>query len=131
MLCNTLCSREKTWPFLRHHSGEVEFRWLLMVTLGRDIWLVMTRLQNAKKQLNESLAALESAASNAISGLHQAGVAATPSHLGGQPRASVDSSKLIDEISIIEAKLDEAIAMIAAAEPAPTKSSSITDGDTE
>ena len=66
----------------------------------------MTRLQNAQKQLSEALADLESAVS-AMSNTSE-----TPSKIVEQNVAHVDQSTLLDEVSIIEAKLNEAIAII-------------------
>ena len=77
----------------------------------------MTRLQNAKKQLNEALAALESAALHAINESREAGSSARPSQLDGQISADADLSALVDEVSMIEAKLSDAIAMIASVDP--------------
>ena len=79
----------------------------------------MTRLQNAQEQLSNALAALESAADQAF-------VSASSSQLHSQKNLDSDLSKLFDEVSLIEAKLDEAIAMIATIESVETK-----DGDTE
>ena len=76
----------------------------------------MTRLQNAQEQLSDALTALESAAEQAFSstGLSQ-------TH--GQKNLDRDFSELVDEVSIIEAKLGEAIAMI--------ESVGAEDGDSE
>ncbi len=74
----------------------------------------MTRMQNAQKQLSEALAALESAA-----GYTTERASLLQSH--DQKSAGSDLSALVDEISLIEAKLSEAIAMIAGIEPAKIK----------
>lgn len=73
----------------------------------------MTRLQNAKKQLSEALAELESAVSQASNALHQANALERPSGIDRQNGANVHQSELVDEVSTIEAKLNEAIAIIA------------------
>ena len=65
----------------------------------------MTRLQNAKKQLNDALAALESAVESSIEAFASSAIAATPS--------KADFAVLIDEVGGIEAKLDEAMQVIA------------------
>lgn len=77
----------------------------------------MTRLQNAQKQLKEALLALESAANqkSLTTGSYQTH---DPTNVRG------DLSALVDEVTIIEAKLSEAIAMIAA-----INSAEIIDGD--
>ena len=79
----------------------------------------MTRLQNAQKQVSEALAALESAADQ---------IASSASLSQTNYRISADSnpSTLVEEVSIIEAKLGEAITMIASIESVRK-----TDGDTE
>ena len=77
----------------------------------------MTRLQNAKKQLSEALAVLESAVSKANSVSCKAGSSGYPSQADGQTTAGADLSALVDEVSMIEAKLSEAIAMIASVDP--------------
>ena len=65
----------------------------------------MTRLQNAKKQLSDALVALESAVESSIGAPASSVIAATP------PKA--DFAALIDEVSGIEAKLGEAMRVIA------------------
>ncbi|MDP4631671.1 MAG: hypothetical protein NWS54_01000 [Porticoccaceae bacterium] len=65
----------------------------------------MTRLQNAEKQLSDALAALESAVESSIEASASSAIAATP------PKA--DFAALIDELSGIEAKLGEAMQVIA------------------
>ena len=91
----------------------------------------MTRLQNAKKQLSEALAALESAASQATKASHEASESASLPQEDGQTVAGNDLSALVDEISIIETKLNEAIAMIASVESNSVRTDSINDGDTQ
>ena len=96
----------------------------------------MTRLQNAKKQLNEALVTLESAASQVIGGSRQDAVRVSPSQKSGQEFAGADLSALVDEISLIEAKLNEAIALIDTVEPGAVQSGAskagiITEGDSQ
>ena len=67
----------------------------------------MTRLQNAKNQLSEALAELESEISRASN------TSARLSKTNEKNVARVDQSALINEVSAIEAKLNEAIAIIA------------------
>jgi hypothetical protein len=102
----------------------------------RKIWSIMTRLQNAKKQLSEALVALESRVSQTINVSHQAGASGIPSRMRGQTDASSDLLVLVDEVSIIEAKLNETIAMIATVESGPSYAGTVesgtnTDGDTQ
>ena len=68
----------------------------------------MTRLQNAEKQLSDALAALESAVEASAS----SAIVASPS--------KVDFDVLIDEVSGIEAKLGEAMQVIADIDAAQT-----------
>ena len=68
----------------------------------------MTRLQNAEKQLSDALAALESS----IEASASSAIVATPS--------KVDFDVLIDEVSGIEAKLSEAMQVIADIDAAQT-----------
>ena len=68
----------------------------------------MTRLQNAEKQLSDALAALESS----IEASASSAIVATPS--------KVDFDVLIDEVSGIEAKLGEAMRVIADIDAAQT-----------
>ena len=68
----------------------------------------MTRLQNAEKQLSDALAALESS----IEASASSAIVATPS--------KVDFDVLIDEVSGIEAKLSEAMQVIADIDAAKT-----------
>jgi hypothetical protein len=96
----------------------------------------MTRLQNAKKQLNEALVTLESAASQVISGSRQDAAPESPSQKSGQAFAGADLSALVDEVSLIEAKLNKAIALIDVVESGAVQSSAsdsgiITKGDSQ
>ena len=72
----------------------------------------MTRLQNAEKQLNDALLLLESAGELRIEVSASSAIAATPS--------KADFVALIDEVSGIEAKLDEAMQVIADIDAAQT-----------
>ena len=72
----------------------------------------MTRLQNAEKQLSDALAALESAVESSTEASASSAIAAAPS--------KVDFDVLIDEVSGIEAKLGEAMQMIADIDAAQT-----------
>ena len=84
----------------------------------------MTRLQNAEKQLSDALAALESAVESSIEASASSAIVATPS--------KVDFDVLIDEVSGIEAKLDEAMQMIADIDAAQTSTANAGDmGDCE
>ena len=87
----------------------------------------MTRLQNAKNELIEALAALESAASQATTVSFEANAVPSPS----QTVAGADLSALVDEVSIIEAKLSQAMTMIASVESGSLRSSTINDGDSQ
>ena len=89
----------------------------------------MTRLQNAKNQLIEALAALESAVSQANALSNKANAVASPSQMGGQTVTGTDISSLVDEVSIIEAKLSEAITMIESVQSSATGSDTINNGD--
>ena len=80
--------------------------------LAREIWQVMTRLQNAEKQLSAALAALESAVELSIAASASSTIVATPS--------KADFALLIDEVSGIEAKLGEAMQVIADIDAAQT-----------
>ena len=91
----------------------------------------MTRLQNAKNELIEALAALESAASQAITVSRETNVVPDPSQLVAQTVAGADLSALVDEISIIEAKLSQAISMIASVDSGAVRLRTINDGDTQ
>ena len=84
----------------------------------------MTRLQNAEKQLSEALAALESALESSIEASASSAIAATPS--------KADFAALIDEVSGIEAKLGEAMQVIADIDAAQTITANAGDmGDSE
>ena len=83
---------------LMHSIGKQKAR------LAREIWQVMTRLQNAEKQLSAALAALESAVESSIAASASSTIVATPS--------KADFAVLIDEVSGIEAKLGEAMQVI-------------------
>ena len=72
----------------------------------------MTRLQNAKKQLSEALALLESAASQATKASHECERISKPQISDQTVAIDNDLSALVDEINIIEAKLSQAMAMI-------------------
>ena len=72
----------------------------------------MTRLQNAEKQLSEALAALELAVESSIEASASSDVAATSS--------DANFATLIDEVSGIEAKLGEAMRVIADIDAAQT-----------
>ena len=79
----------------------------------------MTRLQNAEKQLSDALAALESAVESSIEASASGAVAATPS--------KADFAALIDEVSGIEAKLGEAMQVIADIDAAKTSAANAGD----
>ena len=84
----------------------------------------MTRLQNAEKQLNDALLALESAVELSIEVSASSAIAATPS--------KADFVALIDEVSGIEAKLGEAMQVIADIDAAQTSTANAGDmGDSE
>ena len=72
----------------------------------------MTRLQNAEKQLSDALAALESSVESSIAAFASSAIVATPS--------KADFAVLIDEVSEIEAKLGEAMQVIADIDAAKT-----------
>ena len=96
----------------------------------------MTRLQDAKKQLSEALAALESAASQASNRSYQTDVKASSSQKVGEAGVGADLSALVDEVSIIESKLNEAIDLIAmldagSAQSGEGKHGIIADGETQ
>ena len=74
----------------------------------------MTRLQNAEKQLSDALAALELAVESSIEASASSAIAATSS--------KADFAVLIDEVSGIEAKLGEAMQVIADIDAAQTSS---------
>ena len=84
----------------------------------------MTRLHNAKKQLSDALAALESAVASLIKASASSAIAATSS--------KADFAALIDEVSGIEAKLGEAMQVIADIDAAQTSGANAGDiGDSE
>ena len=79
----------------------------------------MTRLQNAEKQLGNALAALESAVESSIEASALSAIAPTPSR--------ADFAALIDEVSGIEAKLGEAMQVIADIDAAQTSAGNAGD----
>ena len=79
----------------------------------------MTRLQNAEKQLSDALAALESAVESSIEASASSAIAPTPSR--------ADFAALIDEVSGIEAKLGEAMQVIADIDSAQTSAGNAGD----
>ena len=79
----------------------------------------MTRLQNAEKQLGDALAALESAVESSIAASASSAIAPAPS--------SADFAALIDEVSGIEAKLGEAMQVIAEIDAAQTSAGNAGD----
>ena len=86
----------------------------------------MTRLQNAEKQLGNALAALESAVESSIEASASSAIAATCS--------KADFAALIDEVSGIEAKLGEAMQVIAnidAAQTSAANAGDIGNGDSD
>jgi len=84
----------------------------------------MTRLQNAEKQLREALIALESAVESSIEASASSTITATPSQ--------ANFAALIDEVSGIEAKLGEAMQVIANIDAAQASAASASDmGDSE
>ena len=84
----------------------------------------MTRLQNAEKQLSDALAALESTVELSIEASASSAIVASPS--------KVDFDVLIGEVSGIEAKLGEAMQVIADIEAAQTSTANAGDmGDSE
>ena len=97
----------------------------------RGIRSVMTRLQNAKNQLSEALAALESAASQAVCPSTEASALANSSQIGGQADVDADLLALVDEVRIIEAKLSQAMTMIASVELDAVSPGTFNDGETQ
>ncbi|MDC0648947.1 hypothetical protein OAQ37_00350 [Alphaproteobacteria bacterium] len=86
----------------------------------------MTRLQNAEKQLGDALAELESAVEKSIEAPALSSIATTPS--------KANFAALIDEVSGIEAKLGEAMKVIAdidAAQTSAANAGDIGNGDSE
>jgi hypothetical protein len=101
------------------------------VILRRGIRSVMTRLQNAKNQLSEALAALESAASHAICVSSEASAVARSSQIVTQTALDADLSALADEVRIIETKLSQAMSMIASVESGAISPSTFNDGEVQ
>ena len=99
--------------------------------LRRESLSVMTRLQNAKNQLSEALAALESAASQAIGVSAEASALASSSKIGTQASVDADLSVFVDEVRIIEAKLSKAMTMIATVESDAVGPGTFNDGETQ
>ena len=97
----------------------------------REIWSVMTRLQNAKNQLSEALAALESAACQAVSPSAEATASASSSQIGIQTDVDADLSVFVDEVRIIEAKLSQAMTMIATLELGAVRPGIFNDEETK
>ena len=89
----------------------------------------MTRLQNAKNELIEALAALESAASQANAISNKANAVLSPSQTGAQTVVGADLSALVEEVSIIEAKLSQAMTMIVSVESGAARPLTVKDGD--
>ena len=88
----------------------------------------MTRLQNAEKQLSDALAALESASESAV----ESSTEASASSAIVATLSKVDFDVLIDEVSGIDAKLGEAMQMIADIDAAQTSTANSGDmGDSE
>ena len=86
----------------------------------------MTRLQNAEKQLCDALVALESALESAVEASASSAIVASPS--------KVDFDVLINEVSGIEAKLGEAMQVIAdidAAQTSAANAGDIGNGDSD
>jgi hypothetical protein len=77
----------------------------------------MTRLQNAKKQLSDALAALELAVESSIEASASSSIVATSS--------KANFAALIDEVSGIEVKLGEAMQVIADIDAAQTSSANV------
>ena len=91
----------------------------------------MTRLQNAKKQLSEAMAALESAATAVSNVSQKVSASAKSSQMVDQKVAGADLLALIDEVTIIEAKLNDAVAMIASVDSSMVGSGKANGGDTQ
>ena len=79
----------------------------------------MTRLQNAEKQLRDALAALELAVESSKEASASSAIAATSS--------KANFAALIDEVSGIEAKLGEAMQVIADIDAAQTNAGNAGD----
>ena len=99
--------------------------------LRRESLSVMTRLQNAKNQLSEALAALESAASHAICVSSEASASAKSSQIVTQTAGDTDLSVLVDEVRIIETKLSQAMTMIASVECGAISPITFSDGEAQ
>ena len=99
--------------------------------LRRESLSVMTRLQNAKNQLSEALAALESAASHAICVSSEASASANSSQFVTQTAVDTDLSGLVDEVRIIETKLSQAMTMIASVECGAISPITFSDGEAQ
>ena len=97
----------------------------------REIRSVMTRLQNAQNQLSEALAALESAASQAVCQSAEATALASSSQIGAQAAVDADLSVFVNEVKIIEAKLSQAMTMIASVDLDAVSSGTCSDGETQ
>ena len=84
----------------------------------------MTRLQNAEKEFSDALAALESTVESSIEASSSSAIVANLSN--------ADFAALIDEVSGIEAKLGEAIQVIADIDAAQTSAANAGDmGESE
>ena len=97
----------------------------------REIWSVMTRLQNAKNQLSEALTALESAASQAVCPPAETSASASSSQIGAQAAVDADLSVFVDEVRVIEAKLSQAMTMIASVDLDAVSPGKFSDGETQ
>ena len=97
----------------------------------RESRSVMTRLQNAKNQLSEALAALESAASHAVCPPAEPSALARSSINDTQAAIDADLSVFVDEVRIIEAKLSQAMTMIASLELGAVRSGIFNDEETQ
>ena len=91
----------------------------------------MTRLQNAKNQLSEALTALESAASQAVCPPAETSASSSSSQIGTQTDVDADLSVFVDEVRIIEAKLSQAMTMIASVDLDAVSPSTFSDGETQ
>ena len=90
----------------------------------------MTRLQNAKNQLSEALVALESAASQTICVSAEESALASSSQIDTQSAVEADLSVLVDEVRTIEAKLRQAMTMIASIELGAVSPGTFNDEET-
>jgi multidrug efflux pump subunit AcrA (membrane-fusion protein) len=95
----------------------------------RESRSVMTRLQNAKNQLSEALAALESAASQAVCPSGEPSALASSSINDTQAAIDADLSVFVDEVGIIEAKLSQAMTMITSLELNAVSPGTFNDGE--